>query len=123
MREHNIIERTQYSLTSLTKLKIDSLTNRGTSEGPETSEQEYSTSKSDSAWFSDVRQYLKSYFEKRCQKMTFTKLDQEDLDSPRRELSNGGLGIVVAPAFSGIVFLYACGVQSSYSQGMEQHDN
>ena len=28
--------------------------------------------------------------------MTFTKLDQACLDSPRRELSNGGLGIDVA---------------------------
>ena len=27
--------------------------------------------------------------------MTFTKLNQSDLDSPRRELSNGGIGIVV----------------------------
>ena len=27
--------------------------------------------------------------------MTFTKLDQADLNSPRRDLSNGGLGIVV----------------------------
>ena len=28
--------------------------------------------------------------------MTFIKLDQADLDSPRRELSNSGLEIVVA---------------------------
>ena len=28
--------------------------------------------------------------------MTFIKLDQTDLNSPRRELSNGGLKIVVA---------------------------
>ena len=28
--------------------------------------------------------------------MTFTKLDQTDLDSPCQEFSNGGLGIVVA---------------------------
>ena len=26
--------------------------------------------------------------------MTFTKIDKKDLDSPRQELSNGGLGIV-----------------------------
>ena len=32
--------------------------------------------------------------------MTFIKLDQADLDSPRQELSNGGLGIVLAlPGF------------------------
>ena len=29
-------------------------------------------------------------------KINFTKIDQADLDSPRRELSNGGLGIVAA---------------------------
>ena len=28
--------------------------------------------------------------------MSFTKLDQAGLDSPRQEFSNGGLGIVVA---------------------------
>ena len=28
--------------------------------------------------------------------MNFTKIDQADLGSPRREPSNGGLGIVVA---------------------------
>ena len=28
--------------------------------------------------------------------MTFTKIDPADLDSPRRELSNGGVKIVVA---------------------------
>ena len=28
-------------------------------------------------------------------KISFTKIYQADLDSPRRELSNGGLGIVV----------------------------
>ena len=31
--------------------------------------------------------------------MTFTKLDQVDLDSPCRELSNGGLGVVIPLAF------------------------
>ena len=40
-REHDIIERTQISLTSLTNLKISSQTTRGTSEGPETSVQKY----------------------------------------------------------------------------------
>ena len=34
-----------------------------------------------------------------------TKIDTADLDSPRRELSNGGLGFVVAlSVFSGIDF-------------------
>ena len=40
--EYNIIERTQIRLTSLTNFKIKSRTNQGTSEGPETSIQEYS---------------------------------------------------------------------------------
>ena len=41
--------------------------------------------------------------------MNFTKIYRTDLDSPRRELSNGGPGIVAAlPVCSGIVFLYAC---------------
>ena len=32
-------------------------------------------------------------------------MDRKDLDSPRRELSNGGLGIVAAlVVFSGIIF-------------------
>ena len=42
-REGEIIERLQISLTSLPTLKTDSHTNRGTSEGPETSADEYST--------------------------------------------------------------------------------
>ena len=38
--------------------------------------------------------------------MNFTKIEQADLDSTRRELSNGGLGIVVVlTVFSGIIFL------------------
>ena len=40
--------------------------------------------------------------------MSFTKIDQADLDSPRRELSNGGHGIVVALLVRwGIKFLSA----------------
>ena len=42
-RKHDVIERTQISLSSLTNLKINSQTNRGTLEGPENSVQEYST--------------------------------------------------------------------------------
>ena len=45
---------------------------------------------------------------KKRSKIYFTKIDQADLDSPRRELSNGVLGIVVAlTVFSGINFLCA----------------
>ena len=65
MRRHDIMERTQVSLTFLTILNINSRTNRGTSDGFETSEQMYLT----------------------------------DLYSPRRELANGGLGIVAALRF------------------------
>ena len=39
--------------------------------------------------------YLQSYFEKRGQNGSH-KLDQADLNSPRQDLSNDGLGIVVA---------------------------
>ena len=41
--------------------------------------------------------------------MNFTKIDQADLDSPRRELSNGGLleSVVALTVFSGIDFLSA----------------
>ena len=47
--------------------------------------------------------------------MDHTKIVQADLDSPRRELSNGGLEIVVAlSVFSGIfVCVFLLGVQSS----------
>ena len=40
---------------------------------------------------------MESYFEK--VKMDFTKIVRADLDSPRQELSNGGLEIVVALLF------------------------
>ena len=47
---------------------------------------------------------MESYFEKRS-KINFTKIGQADLDFPRRELSNGGLGIVVALLLRwGIIF-------------------
>ena len=38
---------------------------------------------------------MESYSKKRA-KISFTEIDTAYLDSPRRELSNGGLGIVVA---------------------------
>ena len=43
MREHDFIERTQISLTSWKTLKINSHTNRGTSEGSETLADKHST--------------------------------------------------------------------------------
>ena len=39
--------------------------------------------------------YLKSYFEKKRSKMDHTTMKPTYLDSPCRELSNGGLGIIV----------------------------
>ena len=60
------------------------------------------------------RHYLGSYVEKRGQ-MNQTKLNQADLESPCRELSNGGLGIVVALlVFRELIFrVRVLGIQSS----------
>ena len=52
--------------------------------------------KSNSAWSSDVQTLFGKLFWKKRSKMTFIKLDQADLDSPRRELSNGGHETIVA---------------------------
>ena len=55
--------------------------------------------------------------------MTFTKLDQADLDSPCQELSTGGLGIAVALSFCWQinVCVRLRGVQSSYMyQGFQR---
>ena len=41
------------------------------------------------------RHYFESYSEKKRAKIHFTKIDPADPYSPRRVLSNGGLGIVV----------------------------
>ena len=50
--------------------------------------------------------------------MDFTKIDQADLDSPRWELSNGGLGIVVAlTVFRELILCVRISdAQSSYSK-------
>ena len=47
--------------------------------------------------------------------MNFTKIVKADLDSPRRELSDGGLGIVVALTFfRQLIFrVFLLGVQFS----------
>ena len=39
--------------------------------------------------------------------MDHTKMVQADLDSPCRELSNGGLGIIVAPTFFSRIY-FSC---------------
>ena len=59
--------------------------------------------------------------------MNFTKIVKADLDSPRRELSNGGLGIVVAlsgflaidfvcVSTGGPIQLYAMGSGTAHEQ-------
>ena len=53
--------------------------------------------------------------------MTFTELDQADLDSPCRELSIGGLGIVVSLLVRWCVRLL--GVQSSCKYCTEPQSN
>ena len=60
------------------------------------------------------RRYLERYFENEVN-MDHTKIYPEDLNSACRELSNGGLEIVVAlSVFSGIfVCVFLLGVQSS----------
>ena len=49
--------------------------------------------------------------------MTHTKLNQEDSDSPHQELSNDGIGIIVALTvrWQIIVCVFLLGVQSSCS--------
>ena len=79
MHEHDFIEHTQISLTSLNTLKINSRTNRGTSEGSETSADEYSTRR--------IQICRVNFYYHR-------KKDPADLNSPRQELSNSGLRIV-----------------------------
>ena len=96
-------------LNSLTNLKINFRTNRGTSEGPETSEQEYLTRR---IQIYRVYFYLGIIWKvmlKKRSKMDHTKIDTAYLHSPCQEFSNGGLSIVVAPPVcSGDDFPSAC---------------
>ena len=57
---------------------------------------------------------MDSYFEKKV-KNKISKIVKADLNSPCRELSKRGLGIIVAlSVFSGIIFrVFLLGVQSS----------
>ena len=93
--EHDIIKHTQISSTSLTNLTINSRTNRGTSEGSETSEQEYLTRRILFFGFKFVGALFSHVLKNKRPKKYYTKLNQKYLDSSCRELSNGGLGIVV----------------------------
>ena len=51
---------------------------------------------------------FEGYFENRSQ-MNFTKIEPADLNSPRQELSNGGLRIVVALTVHWQIDVFACG--------------
>ena len=76
---------------------------RGTSEGSETSTDEYLTTR---IQIFRVYFYLGIILEvilKKKSKMTFTEIDPADLDSPRRELSNGGLERVVCSPSGSLV--------------------
>jgi len=68
---------------------------RGTSEGSETSELEYSTRRiqfcPDYFCLGIILKVIQYNFKNNAQ----TKIVRKDMDSPRRELSHGGLGIVV----------------------------
>ena len=65
--------------------------------------------KSDSAWHIFVWAIFGKLFWKKRSNIDSTKMYQVDLDSPCRELSNGGFWIVAAlPVRSGIYFLCAC---------------
>ena len=77
-------------------LKINSSTNRDTSEGPETSVLEVSTRRIRFCLHSLFLfgRYFESNFEKEV-KMDYTKIEQVHLDFPRRELFEG-LGFTVA---------------------------
>ena len=100
---------------------INSPTNRGTSEGSETSEHEYSTRRIQiCVVYFCLGIIWKIILEKKSSKTIFTKVDQTDLDSSHRELSNGGLNITVAlTAFWGIIFLCDTGgAIHSYARNM-----
>ena len=109
----------QISLTSLTNEKINFRTNQGISEQPETSEKEYSTGQIRFCWvYFGLNVIWKVIFEKEA---NHTKMNPKDLDFPHRELSNGGLEIVVdLPAFwfvRGLIFcVFLLEVQSSCSR-------
>ena len=65
---------------------------------------------SGSIWSIFVRTLFSHVSKSERPNMDFTNIDQEDLDSPRRELSNGGLGVVVTLT----VFFENCFFVGSY---------
>ena len=88
------IERTQISLTSLPTLKINCRTNQGTSEGSETSADEYLTRRIRFFFGYFCSNSVFPYLKNEISKMNFTKIVKADLNSPCRDLSNSGLRIV-----------------------------
>ena len=73
------------------------------------SAQEYSTRRTQLSAVRSLFGYVCSYFENEVE-IGHTKLDQLDLDSPRRELSVHGRGFIVAfLPFSGINFCMGLG--------------
>ena len=95
MREHDIIELTRISLKSSTNLNINLPLIQGTSEGFETLELEYLTRRIQICRGYFCWDPVFTCFKKKTPQIHFTKTVTEDLNSPRRELSNGGLRIVV----------------------------
>ena len=85
-REHDIVERTHISLTSLTALEIHSRTNRGTSEGSETSADGRSTRRIHIYRVYFCWNPVFACFKNKGPNIDVTKTDTVDLDSPRREL-------------------------------------
>ena len=69
---------------------------RGTSEGSETSELEYSARQIQICMVYFCMDIIWKVILKKEVKNKFYKIHQADLNSPRRELSNGGLEIIVA---------------------------
>ena len=53
--------------------------------------------------------------------MDFTKIVKEDLDSPCQELSNGGLGIVVAVMDFPEIIIFVCFYWGSNPAGGRTH--
>ena len=82
---------------------------RGTSEGSETSELEYSTTRIQFCLVQWRLGIIWKVILKKEVKIDFTKIDQADSDFLRRELSNGSLKIVVAiTIFRELIFVCAC---------------
>ena len=83
--------------------------NRGISEGYETLAQEYLTRQIQFCVDEFCLVVIWNVIFKKGSKMNFTKILETDLDSPCRDLSNGGLGIFLALLVCwGVIFSCAC---------------